>query len=285
MKIRLIWDDCTPTRERRPTTSYDIEDDIHLEEFDNLDDLIDTLLDLTDYNIDDLVSEKPMDQIDELIGCLGDIGDGSPNILFLSIDNNIIEDMLEDTDGLTCSEDDVKDEIKQYVEDDVDYDDDLDESLYESNAKPDGDKVSSYNKGLELAKKINKPVVYGYTKGNGKFYEVSPKEYHGDDKAFRSQYSANSIYVAYPDKDFVKEDLKEDYDDVEIDQDLLDTLINDNNDTTTTSVLDEAFNSKKQRCIDMYNSCKDWDDKAITRVSCLCNVNEDTLKEWLNEVK
>ena len=171
MKIRLIWDDCTPTRERRPTTSYDIEDDIHLEEFDNLDDLIDTLLDLTDYTIDDLVSEKPMDQIDELIGCLGDISDGSPNILFLSIDNNIIEDMLEDTDGLTCSEDDVKDEIKQYVEDDEDYDDDLDESLYESNTKPDSDKISSYNKGLELAKKINPDLKECFVASGERFVE------------------------------------------------------------------------------------------------------------------
>lgn len=49
--------------------------------------------------------------------------------------------------------------------------------------------------------------------------------------------------------------------------------------------LHEDLNDKKQRCIDMYNQCKEWDDKATTRVSCLCNVDEDVLKEWLNESK
>ena len=33
MKIRLIWDDCRPTIDRRPTTYEDIENDIHLQEF------------------------------------------------------------------------------------------------------------------------------------------------------------------------------------------------------------------------------------------------------------
>lgn len=65
------------------------------------------------------------------------------------------------------------------------------------------DRVASYNSALELAKKLNKPVVYGYTKG-GKYFSVKPKEYHGDDKAFRSQYSANVVLVAYPDKPFAK---------------------------------------------------------------------------------
>lgn len=150
--------------------------------------------------------------------------------------------------------------------------DDLEESVNDN-------EVQCHNKGLELAKKINKPVVYGYTKG-GKFYSIEPVAYHGDDKAFRSQYSANVIHVAYPDKDFVKEDLHEDYDEMDIDQELLDMLSDDNN-----LELYEDLNDKKQRCIDMYNQCKDWDDKATSRVSCLCNVDEATLKEWLNEVK
>lgn len=277
MKIRLIWDDCTPTRDRRPTTLNDIEDDIHLEEFVNLEDLLDKLLELTGYDIDDLDSDEPMDQIDELIGYLGDPGDGSPNILFLSIDNNIIEDILEDTNGLTCSEDDVKEEMKKYAVDegydeDEDYDDELEESVNTNETR-------CYNTALELAKKTSKPVVYGYTKG-GKFYSVEPTAYHGDDKAFRSQYSANVIHVAYPDKNFIEEKLAEDYDELGLDKDLLDMLNDDG-----TFELNENFKDKKQRCIDMYNQCKDWDDKAMTRVSCLCNVDENVLKEWLNEVK
>lgn len=89
------------------------------------------------------------------------------------------------------------------------------------------DKVAAYNKALELAKKLNKEVVYGYTKG-GKYYSVEPKEYHGDDKAFRSQYSANTILVAYPDKSFVKEkkeeNLKEDISTEDLDKKFIDLL-------------------------------------------------------------
>lgn len=151
-------------------------------------------------------------------------------------------------------------------------DDELEESVNTNETR-------CYNTALELAKKTSKPVVYGYTKG-GKFYSVEPTAYHGDDKAFRSQYSANVIHVAYPDKNFIEEKLTEDYDELGLDKDLLDMLNDDG-----TFELNENFKDKKQRCIDMYNQCKDWDDKAMTRVSCLCNVDENVLKEWLNEVK
>lgn len=150
--------------------------------------------------------------------------------------------------------------------------DELEESINDN-------ETQCYNTALELAKKTSKPVVYGYTKG-GKFYSVEPVAYHGDDKAFRAQYSANVIHVAYPDKNFIEEKLAEDYDELGLDKDLLD-LLNDD----STFELNEDFENKKQRCIDMYNQCKDWDDRATTRVSCLCNVDENTLKEWINEVK
>ena len=43
-------------------------------------------------------------------------------------------------------------------------DEELDEKiLTETKAKPEGDKVKSYNDGLKLAKLNSKPVIYGYT--------------------------------------------------------------------------------------------------------------------------
>lgn len=71
--------------------------------------------------------------------------------------------------------------------------------------KPDGDRKVQYNYALGLAKKLNKPIVYGYTTNRmpGKFYEINPEIYDGDDNAFRKRYSANTIYVAYPNNSFV----------------------------------------------------------------------------------
>ena len=54
MKIRLIWDDCRPTIDRRPITCEDIENDIHLQEFESEDDLIKHLCNLSRCNEDDL---------------------------------------------------------------------------------------------------------------------------------------------------------------------------------------------------------------------------------------
>ena len=54
MKIRLIWDDCRPTIDRRPITYEDIENDIHLQEFESEDDLIKHLCNLSKCNEDDL---------------------------------------------------------------------------------------------------------------------------------------------------------------------------------------------------------------------------------------
>lgn len=71
----------------------------------------------------------------------------------------------------------------------------------------DSQKVKQYNYALGLAKKMNKPVVYGYTtvRYPDKFYEIEPVVYDGDDKAFRKRYSANIIYVAYPNKGYITE--------------------------------------------------------------------------------
>lgn len=137
MKIRLIWDDCRPTIDRRPITYEDIENDIHLQEFESEDDLIKHLCDLSKCNEDDLedCGEDNRAKIDCLLSSMNDRGDGTPNILFLSIDGDIIQDWLEEVDGLTCSEQDVKDEQMKYVEDrpweydeEFDFDDEYEDS-------------------------------------------------------------------------------------------------------------------------------------------------------------
>ena len=157
MKIRLIWDDCRPTIDRRPITYEDIENDIHLQEFESEDDLIKHLCNLSKCNEDDLedCGEDNRAKIDCLLSSMNDRGDGTPNILFLSIDGDIIQDWLDEVDGLTCSEQDVKDEQMRYVEDrpwdydeefdfDDEYEEDLDETLNS------GDRSFKVNSGLTL---------------------------------------------------------------------------------------------------------------------------------------
>ena len=129
MKIRLIWDDCEPTIDRRPTTREDIETGIHLQEFESENDLIKHLCDLSDYDESDLedYGEDNRAKIDFLLSSMSDPGDGTPNILFLSIDGDIIQDWLEEVDGLTCSEQDVKDEqMKSLEEEPWDYEEEFD---------------------------------------------------------------------------------------------------------------------------------------------------------------
>lgn len=157
MKIRLIWDDCRPTIDRRPITYEDIENDIHLQEFESEDDLIKHLCNLSRCNEDDLedCGEDNRSKIDCLLSSMNDRGDGTPNILFLSIDGDIIQDWLNEVDGLTCSEQDVKDEQMKYVEDrpwdydeefdfDDEYEEDLDEGLNSE------DRTFKVNSGLTL---------------------------------------------------------------------------------------------------------------------------------------
>jgi len=87
-KCRLIWDDCTPTRERRPTTEQDIEEDIHIVDYDTAEDMFQAVLDLAGYDEDDLDIDYNLsmkEKIEEVLGYLDDPGDGSPNILYASI--------------------------------------------------------------------------------------------------------------------------------------------------------------------------------------------------------
>ena len=103
------------------------------------------------------------------------------------------------------------------------YEDNLDElakSLAEDThakyAKPEGDRVAAYNNALKYAKKENKPFIYGYTQmGDGKFFALeqpikissSPAE---AEEEFKNKYKrCSTVYTAYPDKDFIDENLKE----------------------------------------------------------------------------
>ena len=93
----------------------------------------------------------------------------------------------------------------------------LAEETHAKYAKPEGDRVAAYNNALKYAKKENKPFIYGYTQtGDGKFFALeqpikvssSPAE---AEEEFRNQHKRCSVvYMAYPDKEFVDESLKED---------------------------------------------------------------------------
>lgn len=145
--------------------------------------------------------------------------------------------------------------------------------------------VNAYNAALKMAKAHNKPVVYGYKRANSsKFYPITPKEYHGDDNAFRAQYKASTIRVAYPDKDFV-ESLQEG---VHIDpvthedKELLDLFLKS---APLDSVKEELspFERRKQRAVETYNKFKNWASDAKERTSCLCNISVEQLNEWIGE--
>lgn len=104
-KCRLIWDDCTPTRDRRPTTSKDIEEDIHVVNYANEYALFQAVLYLTGYDEEDLDLEETTpikEKIETVIGYFDDPGDGSPNILYASINGKELEGTLpyDALDGL-----------------------------------------------------------------------------------------------------------------------------------------------------------------------------------------
>lgn len=91
----------------------------------------------------------------------------------------------------------------------------LAEETHAQYAKPEGDRVAAYNNALKYAKKENKPFIYGYTNRAGKFFAAeTPMKVKGSpadaEKEFRSRYkNCNVVYVAYPDKDFIDENLEQ----------------------------------------------------------------------------
>ena len=144
-KIRLIYDECTPTRDRRPTTKDDVYDDVHIEEFDDIEELYDHLLDMAGidreedeegYKEEGLEVPDIKQRCINLLGWFDDLGDGSPNILYLNIDGEEIDedvfpyDGMENLDLANCSEEEVQENIianYDYFEDD---EDEYDEPTY-----------------------------------------------------------------------------------------------------------------------------------------------------------
>lgn len=92
----------------------------------------------------------------------------------------------------------------------------LSEETHAKYAKPEGDRIAAYNNALKYAKKENKPFIYGYTNRAGKFFAAeTPMKVTGSpadaEKEFRSRYkNCDTVYVAYPEKGFVDENLEED---------------------------------------------------------------------------
>ena len=85
--IKLIYDLCTATAERRPTTAKDIEKDIHVETFNTEEELLNHVAKLVKYDEDDLADvdgETPLDKVEKIIEWCNDPDDGSPNFLYLS---------------------------------------------------------------------------------------------------------------------------------------------------------------------------------------------------------
>ena len=135
---RLIWDDCTPTRDRRPTTSEDIEDDIHVIDYSDADEVLEKICRLAGYDVDEVYDEMLEDNpdttpsvveaINYVKGYFSDFGDGSPNILYCCVNGQeVIKDLydcLRGYDLKTISEEEAKDVI-QYAEfGDMDISDD-----------------------------------------------------------------------------------------------------------------------------------------------------------------
>lgn len=99
--IKLIYDECNPTRDRRPTTEEDVENDIHVEEFNSVKDLMEELAYLAGYDsLDEFLYEANMDAndsdavISELLSYFTDPGDGSANIFYLNVDGKEFDDVM-----------------------------------------------------------------------------------------------------------------------------------------------------------------------------------------------
>ena len=145
----------------------------------------------------------------------------------------IIDTPIEHKDSILDTIDHIKEEEQEHIDELIDATTEIpfdkeeahdfvaeEESLAEDThakyAKPEGDRVAAYNNALKYAKKESKPYIYGYTNHTGKFFAAdTPMKVTGSpvdaEKEFRSRYkNCNVVYVVYPDKDFIDENLKED---------------------------------------------------------------------------
>ena len=145
----------------------------------------------------------------------------------------IIDTPIEHKDSILDTIDHIKEEEQEHIDELIDAtteipfdkedthdlvaeEESLSEETHTKYAKPEGDRVAAYNNALKYAKKENKPYIYGYTNHTGKFFAAeTPMKVTGSpvdaEKEFRGRYkNCNVVYVAYPDKDFIDENLKED---------------------------------------------------------------------------
>ena len=116
-----------------------------------------------------------------------------------------------------------EDDYPEYFdeEDEEVIDESLTEDTHAKYAKPEGDRIGAFNNALKYAKKENKPFIYGYTNSDEKFFALDQPikctDINTQTKEFKNKYkNCNVVYVAYPDKDFINENLKEDKKDDEL---------------------------------------------------------------------
>lgn len=141
-KNRVIFDMCTPTAQRRPTFSADINDDIGVVDCATSKDLLDVVMDLSDMHEDDiqdaiddgdLVDPSIADKINWCMSWCGDPGDGSPNFLYCVADGKVLSaaipyPCMEDLDLDTITQDELIDIVKTNSDfEDDEWDDDEEE--------------------------------------------------------------------------------------------------------------------------------------------------------------
>lgn len=142
----------------------------------------------------------------------------------------IVDTPIEHKDSILGTIDHIKEEEQEHIDEliaattEIPFDkeeahdfaaeeESLAEETHAKYAKPEGDKVKAYNNALTYAKKENKPFIYGYTNHTGKFFAAdTPMKVSGNpadaEKEFRNRYkNCSVVYVAYPDKDFISEEL------------------------------------------------------------------------------
>ena len=136
-KCRLIWDDSTPCADRRPTTPEDLEDDIHVVDYESEEDLLNELLELSGYDPEDIELDEtltPEELIKKVIRLFDDVGDGSPNILYVSIGGKEISgslpyDSLSNIDLEKATREEVIETLKREFEDEDEDSDEDDEEI------------------------------------------------------------------------------------------------------------------------------------------------------------
>ena len=306
MKIRLIWDDCEPTIDRRPTTREDIETGIHLQEFESENDLIKHLCDLSDYDESDLedYGEDNRAKIDFLLSSMSDPGDGTPNILFLSIDGDIIQDWLEEVDGLTCSEQDVKNEQMKSLEDEpwdyeeeFDFDDEdeehLDEDLDEETTDNSDDLVTdellAMLNDIDLETEDDIKFEENTSYSNGKYTlkiltkagrDRLTKEdlYYTEWNGHKEISSAKGIKMTIKHNGLVKESINES----KLEK-VSPELFDDNKLINEEENQKPEWQIKKEKALEYYNKVKEWADDPKIKTACQYNIDVDRLNEWLGE--